>query len=227
MSEGYFSTACFDFLSELKANNSRDWFQAHKKRYEADVRGPFQRLLTDLQPALAKVSSQFVASPKTVGGSLFRIHRDTRFSKDKTPYKTHAGALIFHQDRSKPAPCFYLHIDPEGCFFGAGIYHPPAPALRAIRDFLVDNPNAWGKAKDSVLGVGLAFGGDSLTRPPRGYAADHPLIDDLKRKDFVVSKPLDQDMATSAALPDWFIQRAAEAAPLVDYLCAALDLPFD
>lgn len=227
MSEGYFSAASFDFLLDLKANNSRDWFQANKKRYEADVRGPFQRLLSDLQPALAKVSTQFVASPKTVGGSLFRIHRDTRFSKDKTPYKTHAGAVIFHQDRSKPAPCFYLHIDPDGCFFGAGIYHPPAPALRAIRDFLLDNPGAWSRARDQVLGSGLEFGGDSLSRPPRGYAAEHPLIDDLKRKDFVVSKALSKDIAMSPGLPKWFVQRATEAAPLVDYLCAALDLPFD
>ncbi|MCB1608362.1 MAG: DUF2461 domain-containing protein [Xanthomonadales bacterium] len=226
MSKAYFSEQTFAFLRELKANNHREWFQDHKQRYENDVRKPFQRWLSELSERLPEVSPEFVASPKTVGGSLFRIHRDTRFSKDKTPYKTHAGAVIFHQDRSQPAPCFYLHIDPEGCFFGAGLYHPPPPTLRRIRDFLVDNPSAWIKARDQMLSEGLSFGGDSLTRPPRGYDPNHPLINDLKRKDLVVSAPLEPSLATSAEVLPWFLDRVRSAAPLNDYLCAALDLPF-
>lgn len=226
MSGKYFGEEVFEFLDLLSANNEREWFKANKKRYESAVKEPFVRFLSDLSEPIKRVSSEFVASPKTVGGSLFRIHRDTRFSKDKTPYKTHAGAVIFHQNRGQPAPCFYLHIEPSGCFVGAGIYHPPSSALRTIRDFFVDNPNAWRKARDQVVANGMSFGGGSLVRPPRGYAPDHPLIDDLKRKDFVVSVPVSPEQLFSDDLPEWFIQRAEESAPLVDYLCAALDLPF-
>lgn len=222
----YFSAATFEFLRNLAANNERDWFAAHRKEYEATLRLPFLRLLTDLGPMLAATLPHFMPNPKPLGGSLFRIHRDTRFSNDKRPYKTHVGAAIRHADAAGGGPLLYLHIDPSGCFFGAGIHHPPPPLLRRLRDFIVDNPRAWIDARDRVLGAGLAFGGDQLTRAPRGYAADHPLIDDIKRKDFIVSRPLSIEQACSAHLPDWFIQQCHDAAPLLDYQCAALDLDY-
>ena len=226
MSGQYFTEEAFEFLSALAVNNERAWFKANKKRYESAIREPFQRLLSDLAEPIKQISPEFVASPKTVGGSLFRIHRDTRFSNNKTPYKTHAGAVIFHQLKGQPAPCFYLHISPSECFFGGGIYHPPSPTLRAIRDFLVDNPKSWERARDRVIANGMRFGGDSLIRPPRGFAADHPLIEDLKRKSFVVSTEISHEQVLSDQFPDWFINQAEQTAPLVDYLCAALDLPF-
>ncbi len=222
----YFSAASFDFLRDLAANNDRDWFAAHKKDYEAQLRQPFLRLLTDLAPMLAATLPHFVPNPKPMGGSLFRIHRDTRFSNDKRPYKTHAGAVIKHVGATEGGPVLYLHIDPAGCFFGAGIYHPPAPVLRGLRDFLVDNPRGWIDARDRVLAAGLSFGGDQLSRAPRGYAADHPLIEDLKRKDYIVSRPLPMEQACSPQLADWFIQQCLDAGPLLDYQCAALDLAY-
>ncbi|MEZ5442041.1 MAG: DUF2461 domain-containing protein [Lysobacterales bacterium] len=227
MSTAYFSADSLRFLEDLSANNDRDWFKANKARYEASVRQPFLRLLTDLQGPLSAQLPPFVPDPRPVGGSLFRIHRDTRFSNDKRPYKTHAGAAIKHREAADGSPLLYFHLAADGCFFGAGIYHPPAPVLRQLRDFIVDNPRAWAQARDAVLQAGLSFGGDSLTRPPRGFPPDHPLIEDLKRKDFIVSRPVDDTLVCSDRLLPWLVDCAVQAQPLLDYQCAALDLPSD
>lgn len=224
MSKPYFSASSLGFLADLATNNDRDWFKANKRRYEAEVRQPFLRLLTDLQPALAGLLPSFVPDPRPVGGSLFRIHRDTRFSNDKRPYKTHAGAAIKHRDGAEGSPLLYFHLSPEGCFFGAGIYHPPAPVLRQLRDFIVDNPRAWIQARDAVLASGLVFGGDSLSRAPRGYPADHPLIEDLKRKDQILTRPAEDALVCSDRLLPWFVECCVQAKPLLDYQCAALEL---
>jgi uncharacterized protein (TIGR02453 family) len=224
----YFSDKTFTFLRGLARNNNREWFLKHKPDYEAHVRGPFQQLLTDLQPDLAAISPQFRADPRPVGGSLFRIHRDTRFANDKTPYKTHAGARLFHQRfREVDSPSFYIHIQPGHCFVGAGLWHPEAPTRTRIRHFLVDNPEAWRKAVHSpAFKRRFELGGELLTRPPRGYPADHPLIEDLKRQSFVGSTALDDSVVLGPQLRRSIAGALAGLAPLVDYLCASLDLEF-
>jgi uncharacterized protein (TIGR02453 family) len=224
----YFSDKTFTFLRGLARNNNREWFLKHKPDYEARVRGPFQQLLTDLQPDLAAISTQFRADPRPVGGSLFRIHRDTRFANDKTPYKTHAGARLFHQRcREVDSPSFYIHIQPGHCFVGAGLWHPQAPTRTRIRHFLVDNPEAWRKAVHSpAFKRRFELGGELLTRPPRGYPADHPLIEDLKRQSFVGSTALDDPVVLGPQLRRSIAGALAGLAPLVDYLCASLDLVF-
>jgi uncharacterized protein (TIGR02453 family) len=224
----YFSDKTFTFLRGLARNNNREWFLKHKPDYEAHVRGPFQQLLTDLQPDLAAISPQFRADPRPVGGSLFRIHRDTRFANDKTPYKTHAGARLFHQRfREVDSPSFYIHIQPGHCFVGAGLWHPQAPTRTRIRHFLVDNPEAWRKAVHSpAFKRRFELGGELLTRPPRGYPADHPLIEDLKRQSFVGSTALDDSVVLGPQLRRSIAGALAGLAPLVDYLCASLDLEF-
>jgi uncharacterized protein (TIGR02453 family) len=224
----YFSDKTFTFLRGLARNNNREWFLKHKPDYEAHVRGPFQQLLTDLQPDLAAISPQFRADPRPVGGSLFRIHRDTRFANDKTPYKTHAGARLFHQRfREVDSPSFYIHIQPGHCFVGAGLWHPQAPTRRRIRHFRVDNPEAWRKAVHSpAFKRRFELGGELLTRPPRGYPADHPLIEDLKRQSFVGSTALDDSVVLGPQLRRSIAGALAGLAPLVDYLCASLDLEF-
>lgn len=224
----YFSDKTFTFLRGLARNNNREWFLKHKPDYEAHVRGPFQQLLTDLQPDLAAISPQFRADPRPVGGSLFRIHRDTRFANDKTPYKTHAGARLFHQRfREVDSPSFYIHIQPGHCFVGAGLWHPEAPTRTRIRHFLVDNPEAWREAVHSpAFKRRFELGGEVLTRPPRGYPADHPLIEDLKRQSFVGSTALDDSVVLGPQLRRSIAGALAGLAPLVDYLCASLDLEF-
>lgn len=228
MSDVYFSKHTFRFLNELQANNSREWFTANRARYEADVREPSLRLIADLAAPLAKISSHFVADPRKQGGSLFRIHRDTRFANDKTPYKTWSGARFAHERAKQvPAPSFYLHIQPGGCFAGGGIWHPESPTLKRIRDFLVDNPATWKRGmRGKAFREKYGFWGDRLTRPPRGYDAAHELIDELKMKNFAAGADFPDTIALSSELLPQLVTTFKGVAPLNDYLCAALDLEF-
>ncbi|TAL87606.1 MAG: DUF2461 domain-containing protein [Rhodanobacter sp.] len=228
MPQTYFSPATFRFLRALDAHNSREWFHAHKADYERHVREPFLQLIGDLQAPLAKISTHYRADTRKQGGSLFRIHRDTRFSHNKLPYKPWQGARFFHQRRHEiPAPSFYVHIQPGDCFAGGGMWHPDTEALKHIREFLVDNPAAWQRAtRSTAFRKHLTMGGESLIRPPRGYDPSHELIDDLKRKDFVASAGFNEDLACSDDLLRAVVTTFRQAAPLVDYLCAAQELDF-
>ena len=223
----YFNDKTFRFLRALARNNSRPWFEEHRKDYEAHLKGPFQRLIADLEPDLLTISPHYRADPRGNGGSLFRIHRDTRFSNDKTPYKTWGGARFFHaRSKQVPAPSFYLHIQPGNSFLGGGIWHPEPEVQRRIREFLVDNPAGWQAVKSPAFRRRYEFWGDTLVRPPRGFPADHPLIDDLKRKDFTAGYALDDEVVLGPRLRQAVVSGFKGVAPLVDYLCAALELEF-
>jgi uncharacterized protein (TIGR02453 family) len=224
----YFDAAGLKFLRDLARNNNREWFNARKPQYEAKLRDPFLRLIGDLAEPLAKISPHFRADPRPSGGSMFRIYRDTRFANDKSPYKTWLGARLFHERaRQVHAPLFYVHIQPGRCFAGGGLWHPESADVKRIRDFLVDNPASWKKAVHSKRfreRFGLA--GESLSRPPSGYDPNHELIEDIKRKDFVASIELTDADATSPKLKSLLVDAFKGVAPMVDYLCAALDLEF-
>lgn len=228
MPHAYFTPATFRFLRALDRNNSREWFLAHKAEYERDVRDPFVQLITDIQEPLAKISSHYRADPRKNGGSLFRIHRDTRFSNNKLPYKTWQGARFFHERRHEiPAPSFYIHVQPGDCFAGGGIWHPEPDALKRIRAFLTDNPAAWKRATQSkTFREHFTFWGESLSRPPRGFDADHELIEDIKRKDFAAGETFDEKLACSTELLPWVVATYKRLAPMNDYLCAAMELEF-
>lgn len=228
MAATYFTPATFRFLRSLAKNNSREWFHDHKDAYERDVREPFLTLIGDLQAPLAKISTNYRADTRKVGGSLFRIHRDTRFSNDKQPYKPWQGARFFHERRNEVhAPSFYMHVQPGDCFAGGGMWHPESDALKKIRDFLVDNPEAWKRAtRSKAFRDRFEFWGESLTRPPRGFDATHELIDDLKRKDFACGTGFDEKLACSAELLPWLVETFKRVAPMVDYLCASQELDF-
>ena len=225
----YFSQASLKFLRSLARNNSREWFHAHKADYKAHVRAPFQRLLIDLQPALAVVSAHYRADPKSVGGSLFRIQRDTRFANDKAPYKAWQGARLFHErGRQVEAPSFYLHLQPGGCFVGAGLWHPQPDTLRRLRHFLLDNPGSWkAAAHDPKFRKRFELDdSERLTRTPRGFPADFEFADDLRRKNFVAFRSIDDHVMTGPRLLKLLETDLAGLAPFTDYLCAALDLEF-
>jgi uncharacterized protein (TIGR02453 family) len=224
----YITAASFRFLRELARNNNRAWFAANKARYEKTTRDPFLRLIGDLAEPLAKISPHFRADPRPSGGSMFRIYRDTRFANDKTPYKAWLGARLFHErSRQVPAPLFYLHIAPGRCFVGGGLWHPESATVKRIRDFLVDNPATWKKAVQAKrFRERFELDGESLTRPPRGYDPAHELIEDIKRKDFVATQHFSDAEAMSARLPKIVIDGCKGIAPMIDYLCAALDLEF-
>jgi uncharacterized protein (TIGR02453 family) len=228
MSRAYFSPATFRFLRQLDRNNNRDWFHAHKDAYELHVREPFLALIADLQAPLAKISAHYRADPRKVGGSLFRMHRDTRFSHSKLPYKSWAGARLFHARRREiAAPSFYLHIQPGDCFIGGGLWHPEAHTLKRVREFMADNPAAWKRAtRSKAFAAQFEFWGDSLVRPPRGFDPGHELIDDLKRKSFAAGEGFDEALACSDRLLPFAVARFRRLAPMLDYLCAAQELEF-
>lgn len=245
MATGYFSEKTFRFQRALARNNNREWFAAHKADYEEHLKQPFLRLIADLQPAITAISAHYRADPRPSGGSLFRIYRDTRFANDKTPYKPWAGARFFHE-RSKAAsgiqphaalgqsgpaqvdaPSFYLHIQPGNCFVAAGLWHPEPETQRRLRVFLFENPGSWKAAVHApAFRRKFTMDGESLVRPPRGYPPDHELIEDLKRKNFVAMRALDDAQVTGPRLLKIVGDNFASVAPLVDYLCAGLDLEF-
>lgn len=218
----YFSGDVFAFLRELAANNNRDWFQANKERFEQRVREPILRFIEDFAPRLSRISPHLVADPRPSGGSLFRIYRDTRFSHDKSPYKTHLGVHFFHESGKKApsVPGFYLHVAPGESFAAAGIWRPDAAALGRIREAIVKDSPEWKALRKSKLPIE----GGSLKRPPRGYAADHPFIEDLKRTDFVTSVQLSEKEMGSPAFIDDFTKKCREMAPIVRFTARALDM---
>lgn len=226
----YFTSATFKFLRDLARNNNREWFQANKMRYAETVQQPALRLIADLAQPLKKISPHYIADPRAVGGSLFRIHRDTRFSKEKTPYKTWAGMQFFHMRRRElegGTPVFYLHIQPGQCFIGGGHWHPQPEAVKHIRNYMVNNPASWKKATRAKCFLKhYKLDGRSLARPPRGFDPQHELIEDLKRQDFVAVASLEDAQFLSPGLPAVIIRHFQLAAPLVDWLCGALDLEF-
>src|SRR4030095_6842968 len=171
MGRRHFSTATFDFLQDLELFNERPWFEANRQRYEADVREPLLELIDDLaEPMHERVSPHIVCDPRKVGGSMFRIHRDTRFSKDKSPYKTAAAAFFRHDvGREHPAPGVYLHLEPGNSMVGVGLYHPPPDALRTIREAVVADPDGWTASTTMVGPRSWEFKGETLTRAPRGF----------------------------------------------------------
>jgi uncharacterized protein (TIGR02453 family) len=224
----YFTEDSLKFLKQLKTHNEKTWFEANKARYEEGVRDPALRMVSDLAPRLAKVSSHFVADPRPNGGSLSRIYRDTRFSADKSPYKT-ALFFHFHHDAGddEAMPAFYLRIEPGSSVAGGGIWHPATPKLEQIRKTLVDESSAWAKAKSkSGVGAGCAMGGEMLKKVPRGYDPEHVHAEDLRRKDFGVSGPLEDRVLTSPKLLDELTARFREASPVISFLCDAIGLPF-
>lgn len=217
----------FRFLEELKANNDRIWFKSNQARFEQTVREPLLAFIAAFEEPLANISPSMLAIAKKSGGSMFRIHRDTRFSKDKSPYKTWAAVQFRHEaGRDAHAPCYYLHLAPGDVFVGAGIWHPDRAALDAIRVLIDEKPAKWVKARDAVLLAGWDLEGDALKRIPRGYAAEHPLADDLRRKDFIAVRRLSEQDVVQSGFLQRYTDLCREPRKLMKFLTEALGLPF-
>jgi len=222
-----FTTATFDFLGQLAANNNKPWFEQNKARYELLVREPALDFIEMMGPVIRTFAPHFEAIPRKVGGSLMRVYRDTRFSADKTPFKTNIGMHFRHElGKDVHAPGFYVHIATDECFLGVGCWRPDADALERIRDYIAQKPDQWFAVRDHFSGQPWQLWGDSLTRPPRGYAMDHPAIEDLKRKDFVGMAPLSLTEVTGEGLVELAGRRFAETAAFMRFLCEALEVQY-
>ncbi len=228
MAAPYFTAAIFKYLRDLRDNNDRTWFKAHPDRYETELREPALRFITDFAPHLGRISHHFRADPRRSGGSLFRIYRDTRFSRDKSPYKTHAG-IHFRHELGKDAytPGFYLHLEPGGSFVGVGLWHPDSPTLKRIRTYMVTHPDRWRRAVTGrTFTKRFTLAGDRLKTNPRGFDPDHPLIEDLRWKDLTALAPLTQKTVVSRGFLGSFASDCAAGASLVRFLCEALGQPY-
>ena len=228
MGTRYFTPKLFQFLKDLDANNNREWFKAHQDDYEQYIREPALDFINDFAKPLKGISEFFVADSRTVGGSLFRIQRDTRFGKDKTPYKKNTGLHFRHvMAKDAHAPGYYIHIQPGECFMGVGLWRPETAVAYAIRDKIDSDQAEWKKATQAKkFAEFYTLGGDSLTRPPKGYDEDHPYIADLKRKDFIASAKLKQSDVTSGDFIDNFTADCKRATPFMKFLCEAVGVQF-
>ena len=223
-----FDEELFTFLDDLRANNDKAWFTVNRARYERVVLEPALAFIEDFAPRLEAISHHFRADARASGGSLFRIHRDTRFSKDKTPYKTNIGIHFRHNAaKDAHAPGFYLHLEPGACFFGCGIWRPDGTTTQRIREAIVEDPDGWtGVTRAQAFAGRLELSGDQLKRPPAGLDPAHPLIDDLRRKDFIALAPVAQSRACAPELIDDYDELCRLASPLARFLCRALELAF-
>jgi len=215
----YFNPEFFEFLKQLKRNNRREWFAKNKARFEIVVRDPSLRFITDAAEPLHGISAQILADPRPNGGSLFRIYRDIRFSENKQPYKTHIGIQFRHAAEKKDvhAPGFYFHLEPGQYFLAGGSWRPASIELNRIRQAIAAKPEQWTKATKR-----LTLDGEVLSRPPRGFAADHPLIEDLKRKDFIALVEFSEAQVCGPRFMKDFEKACQQISPLVGFLSQAL-----
>jgi uncharacterized protein (TIGR02453 family) len=221
----------FTFLQELARNNNREWFYANKIRYHESVVEPMSEFIQAMSYRFDKMAIRFVADPRPQGGSMFRIYRDTRFSKDKRPYKQHVACHFRHEaGKDAHAPGFYVHLEPGAVFFGGGVWMPPNPVLEKIRNTIVENPNAWKRIIKNPT-FKKRFGGiedsGSLQRVPRGFDKHHPFAEDLKRKSYFVTQDADPLLAMTPKFITEVERAFHAAAPLMKYLLFAMGLPFE
>jgi uncharacterized protein (TIGR02453 family) len=218
----YFTPDLFRFLTRLKRNNNRDWFLAHKMEYESYAREPALRFITDFARPLYDITPHLVADPRSSRGSLFRIYRDTRFSADKRPYKTHMAMRFSHRGKDVHSPGFYLHLEPGGCFAACGLWHPEPPTLLKVRTAIVAHSREWQKIR-KLLNWDDA---GKLSRAPRGFPSDHAFVNDLKLRDLGTSVDFSDAQVCSARFMATFAAACRKMAPMATFLSSALGLPF-
>jgi uncharacterized protein (TIGR02453 family) len=192
------------FLSELGRHNRREWFQANKARYEEHVKKAQEDFLKRAAPVVG------------LEGRAMRIYRDTRFSKDKSPYCTNLG-MHFSTAKEFQGPGYYLHVAPDEAFFAAGMWHPEPPLAKKIRDAIANKPSQWKRVVK-----GLTLEDEKLARPPRGFSPDHEMVEELKRKSFcAVEKISEKDLLAKDFLKR-FAALCKKTAPLMKFLAEAV-----
>ncbi len=219
-----FTPAAYRFLIELDLNNAKPWFEANRKTYEAAVKRPAAALVTEVRAELARRGVPFEGDPKR---SSFRIHRDTRFSNDKTPYKTNSGSVWYRQGSGKDgAGVLYFHLAAEGCFAAAAFYRPEAEVLGAIRERIRVHPDRFLTMQADLAASGMALDtADSLTRMPRGFEdlRDGPVAPALRLRSFIVRQDLPLEVTAGPALVGAVVDMAERTLPLLRFSWDAVD----
>ena len=217
----HFTPEFFSFLRDLNQHNTREWFAANHERYLAHVERPMLQFINDFAAPLRSISPAYIVDRRKIGGSMYRIYRDTRFSEDKTPFKTWQAARFEHEARRKveSVPGFYLHLGIDHCFAGGGVYHVERPGLTRIRQRIVDEPDEWRRAK-----AGLEIQGEQLKRGPAGFPLAHEHIDDLRRQQMYMLTELTEDEVVSEGFIDRFTEVCRRAAPIIEFQTKALGL---
>ena len=225
-----FSKAALDFFRGIKKNNKKEWFEAHRSDYEREVREPMRELIGEMSSRMTKFAPEMTGDAKR---SMFRINRDIRFSKDKSPYKTNAACWFFHRsagsrvgsEAEEGSAGFYFHLEPGRSMVGGGLWMPPRPSLNKIRDAIADKPRIFEKV---ATGLEKRFDGlDTeymLKRMPQGFAETHPAARWLKFQSFVSGKQIPDAKVCSSRLPNVLEQEFTALLPLVRFLNSALGL---
>ena len=223
-----FSPKLVEFLADLRANNARPWFEENKNSYERWVREPALDFIEAFAVPLGRFAPYFAAIPKKSGGSMMRPYRDIRFSRDKTPFKTNVGIQFRHElGKDVHAPGYYFHIDPDNVFLAVGLWRPESAALANIRDSIVDSPQHWQRlVGNKKFQAHFELGGSALKRPPRGYSKEHPLIEDIKRKDFIAVGNLDHESLYDPKIVSTVETAFRAATPWMKFLCKAVGVSF-
>ena len=219
----------FDFLIDLKLNNNRQWFNKNKARYQQSIVKPMICFIEQMAEVLPSISQSFIADTRLNGGSMFRIYRDTRFSKNKAPYKQNVGCQFRHiSSKDVHAPGYYLHLEAGNVFVGVGTWLPPTATLFKIRSRIVEYPQEWQAVKTdkSLVDNFSKIEGDRLKLAPRGFSQDSVHINDLKLKSFVVTKTYQQNSALSPEFFDSIVQDFKTASPLMVFLTKAIGVSF-
>ena len=220
---GVFTPAAFAFLRGLRADNTKAWFEAHRHDYEASVKQPMAALIAAVTTELSRRGLPLEGDPKR---SAFRIHRDTRFSKNKSPYKTAAGAVWYRQGSGKGgAGVLYFHLDPGGCFAAAAFYMPDPDVLDAIRERIRVHPDRWLAVLEALAPAGLGVEGESTIRMPKGYEdlRDSPVAAAVRMKSYIVRLALPDGIVMGPGLVEVIASLAARSLPLLQFGWAAVD----
>lgn len=219
--KSHFRPSFFAFLRELHQNNNRDWFADNRRRFVDDVEAPMLAFINDFAPALRSISPAYVVDRRRIGGSMYRIYRDTRFSEDKTPFRTWVAGRFEHEARRKveSVPGFYVRLGIDRCIAGGGIYHVDRPGLTRIRQRIIDAPDEWRRARS-----GLEIQGEQLKRGPAGFPTRHEHIEDLKRQQLYALTELSETEVVADGFLDRFTDICVRLSPLMEFHTKALGL---
>ncbi|MEM1053917.1 MAG: DUF2461 domain-containing protein [Bacteroidota bacterium] len=220
-----FREEAFQFLLDLRQNNERDWFKPRKATYEDELLWPARCLVGELAEALPRAGVPLTGNPKK---APFRIYRDTRFSKNKDPYKTHLGLVLSRDGDKKNPGALYIHVEPGGSFLAAGFWQPDSPLLRLFRERLVNRPDEWLAIADDLGQAGIEINdgpSGKLKRMPRGFEsyADSPVADTLKLKGLVAQRNVDVARTKTPAFSEDVVEFAKDVLPLLAWGWSLMD----